>query len=384
MKAANRNERFAEWKRGELLAELVRMTKAAGRPVHAREIPRSLWAALRSTFGSMEKARKAAGLPSAHGPRRWSEELVIKEMRRAARGGVVLSDRGLADAGHRDLLGAIRMYFGSIVRARAIAGLPAPPQPRGPRERWDETRVVQEIMERYESELPLAKTKSPQRLVRAGQRYFGSWRAAVEAAGLSYDEVRLVREAYTADEVLAELQRLSTERPSMVWSELTDEKFYPAVARLFGSLDEALQRAGLDGWPLRLREPMLTRSAVLEELRARRRAGKPAHFLAVQEQDRHLWYSAITHFGTWDAAIAAAGLAQVRPRRRWSRDALIAALRDRARRRLSNRPGDVGREDPGLYITARNHFGSFQQALRAAGLDPGRAPRKAAHSQRKE
>lgn len=299
---------------------------------------------------------------------------MLKELRRLARQGVVLSDRGLSDAGRRDLVGAVRDYFGSIVRARAIAGVPDPPRPSGKREKWDEARVVTEILERYEEALPLAKSRAPQRLIRAGQRYFGSWREAIEAAGLDYDEVRLVREPYTADEVVEHLKLLAITQPTMTWAEVSDEKYYPAIARLFGSLDKALAQAGLEDWPLRLRERLLERTVVIDELRARRLDGRLTHFTAVQDEDGPLWYSAITHFGSWDAALEAADLAPDGPQRRWSRGALLDAIRDRARLGLSVRPGDVGREDPGLYITARKHFGTFQEAMRLAGLPvtPGR------------
>ena len=101
-------------------------------------------------------------------------------------------------------------------------------------------------------------------------------------------------------------------------------------------------------------------------------------------------------FGSWSAAVTAAGLdpkvvlspparlsgprlPQVRtPRRKpahqplrfWTRELVIAAIRTRLREGKRMNAWSVTREDGGLYRAARRYLKNWRNALRASGLDP--------------
>ena len=79
-----------------------------------------------------------------------------------------------------------------------------------------------------------------------------------------------------------------------------------------------------------------------------------------------------TLFGSWTAALRAAGFAP--PIRKWDRPSIVAALQAHARQR--GRPpkqSELGAGPPGPTPgTIRHHFGSWQAALRAAGLQATR------------
>jgi Homing endonuclease associated repeat len=83
-------------------------------------------------------------------------------------------------------------------------------------------------------------------------------------------------------------------------------------------------------------------------------------------------------FGGWNAALAAAGLEPRFIRRAWSDEELLEGLRryahDHGRPpRAIDRVGSLGRyPSPALLVT---RFGSWSQALVAAGLEPGNPPR---------
>jgi len=162
----------------------------------------------------MPGARRAANVarpPS--GIRRWSALAVINELRRIQRAGRVrMTFRGLEDAGHSALAGAIQLHIGSIARARSLARIPEPGTlPTDVFERWDEDRVIAEIRDRHRDGESLASSKVPTKLYLAAKRHCGGWPAALEIAGLDYDEIRLSRRPWTREDVLARIKRAAHE-----------------------------------------------------------------------------------------------------------------------------------------------------------------------------
>ena len=80
------------------------------------------------------------------------------------------------------------------------------------------------------------------------------------------------------------------------------------------------------------------------------------------------------HFGSWRSAVTAAGLAHrlAAPRtvRRWTKDAVLRAILSRQRQGLPL--ANAYKDDSGFYSAAKKYFGSWTDALRAAGLPPTR------------
>jgi hypothetical protein len=198
-------------------------------------------------------SRRDPGNPHDDTPaprRRWTEARVIKALLELDRRGVPISQRGLIEAGEQQLVQAIN-YFGGLRRARRVAGLPPParrwsPSLLGPEE------VVAEILRRQQDGEPLASSQVPLALQYAGQRSFGSWRAAITAAGLDYDAIRLTREYSDAD-LLERVRALAREQPDITLSEFGKHSLASTLRERFGSLESAAQRAGCTGWPVRRR-----------------------------------------------------------------------------------------------------------------------------------
>jgi len=362
-------QRAQTMSRVEVLAELRRLSALAATPLLTTELPYDLWLAVRRHFGSIDKAREVAKLDAPNLARRWSKPKVVAELRRLHAEGVRITDLGLKDE-HGEVLGAIRMYFASIVEARRAARIPEPERLGGKRQRWDELRVVAEIDELDRSGASIAASKVPNPLLKAGKRYFGTWKDAVEAAGYRYDEIRLQREPYTKKEILDELRSLAKSKPEMPWSELHRLSFAPTVTRLFGSFEVALQRAKLPTWPTRERYSALSRSEVIDEIQRRDAQGKDTNWEAVNTDDHRLWYSGILHFGDWHRAIEVAGVDADHHNRHWTPESLLEALAERDRRGLSLKPEDVRREDSRLYASTLAYFGSYVQAVSQVAATP--------------
>jgi hypothetical protein len=101
----------------------------------------------------------------------------------------------------------------------------------------------------------------------------------------------------------------------------------PALHR-FGSWRKAIEAAGIDYATVeRVRE--WSRETVLRELRARRDGGRELRGGAIQKEDLRLWAAAKRHFGSYQAALDAAGISVPKPADEWSWPAsrLRAALR---------------------------------------------------------
>jgi hypothetical protein len=355
----------------ELVAELRRTAARLGRTPKSQDLDRSVLLAVLRRFGSIANARRVAGLPAPTGKTVWTRANVIAKLQALSRDRVRITPRELRDRGLGGLLQASGRLFGGVVAARRAARIAGPaPLIRGAIERWDEDRVIGEIRERHRDGKPLAANKAWPKLVKAGLRYFGSWRDAIEAAGLDYDAIRLVRAPYQRDELLALLRRTATERPDMTRAELGATSFRPALDHHFGSVDDALREAGLESWPVRERATTMTRAEVIARLRARRRAGRPTYFTAVQRDDRRLWFAGILHFGAWERAVAAAGLTTDAPTESWTRESIVAALRARQRQGKSLAPGVMTREAPALYYSTRTYFDTYLDAVREVGDAP--------------
>ena len=352
-----------EMSRDQLFARLRKIAATLDRPLEARDIPQTMWRVLLSRFGSVAKARSAAGLPGPPLNHRWSEDGVLDEIRALARAGVTINHPGLKDTGREDVVGAIVTYFGSIVRARRLAGVPHPPHHYGGWSSWDDERVVAEILARHHAGEPLACSRVPGKLVAAAIRYFGGWPDAIEVAGLDYDAVRLRRRTYTDKELLDLLRDRARTHPDMRREDLAKLPFRDAVVRLFGSVDAALDRAGIEGWPRRVRERTLSARAVLEAVRARHRAGNSTRTATVQKEHHLLWFSGVVQYGTWRRVLAAARVPDVAPRA-WRREEILEALRARLAKGKSLKTTTILRDGPALYAAAKKHFGGYVNAAR--------------------
>src|SRR5262249_49119715 len=162
---------------------------------------------------------------------------------------------------------------------------------------WTRSLVIQAISDRSHYPEHLAYSRVPIPLRAAGERFFGSWRAAIEASGFDYNQVRLLRTAYSTREGLDEIAAVGGRYPERTVDELVRHKVYAAVYPRFPSLSAALYKAGIRGWPREIHERW-SRRRVIQELRGIVRAG--------QRIPRRLSDACRRHFGSVRAALAIA------------------------------------------------------------------------------
>jgi hypothetical protein len=243
---------------------------------------------------------------------------------------------------------------------------------------WDKARIKSELKRLYRSGTNLsynALAKKNQSLVSAAAYHFGSYRSAVEAAGVDYAAVTR-RPRWTKQNIIQLIKQAKRKGQDLHWSAVTKRRdelgraaFASLQPRLFGRWDRALAAAGLDADEVS-RYRRWDRNTVAFELRARATEDEPLNSGAIQRDDSGLHAAAVRHFGSYDAALRAAKVDPdaVRRRRAWSKNDVLRALKAAKREGRHLADSTVRREDPALYGAAVRLFGTFTAARDAAKI----------------
>ncbi|MEQ8785085.1 MAG: hypothetical protein RIC55_02260 [Pirellulaceae bacterium] len=235
----------------------------------------------------------AAHVPP-QGRRRWSPDRVLREIR-----AWYADPPDARRAWDARLAAAARTYFGSWAQAVATANL----EPWRSR-KWSRARVVAAIQDRHVRGLSVDQVERSNRpLVAAARKYFGGWQAALQAAGLGdhYREKRPARD-WCRELVVAEIQNFHRREGQIttVWN--ADPTLYSAAKDVFGTWRAAVVAAGFEPSQRRW-----TRPAIVAEICARRERGQSLSSRLVA--NRNLVAAAWRHFGSWRLALQAAEVA---------------------------------------------------------------------------
>lgn len=266
------------WTR-EMILRHILQREAEGQPLTTggEGVDHNLYCASRRIFGSWRNAIIAAGIPPERVLtwERWSPAKILSKIRLISRRRRPLTSDEIERRYH-NLVSAARRHFGSWSKAVLAAGVdPTKLQRVVP---WSRERVIEAILTRTLRNEPLvARLIEPRSLVDAGHRFFGSWRAAVSAAGM--------------DPRVTELPPRRKKKPARV-----------------------LARVATPKRP-RKQPPVWTDERILQAIVDRVREGKRINSWAVSRDHASLYRTARRHFGTWDAAIRAAGFDPLEHRR---------------------------------------------------------------------
>ncbi len=223
------------------------------------------------------------------------------------------------------------------------------------RQTWTEERVIAVIRSRYQQGSLTTAWTTDTRLYSAAGRYFGRWSHALQAAGCLTQRHR----RWSDSSVIAAIQARHRQGLPLRFESMDDRGLRDAAASRFGSWRKAVRAAGLES---ALRRAW-SKTAVIEAIQAWRRQGR--EIKDIMRKNPNLYSAARKHFGRWATALAAAGY-EWPARREWSRERVMAELR-----RLDSIPGMcIWTHDNALVTAANRYFGSLRQARVAAGLDP--------------
>jgi len=219
-------------------------------------------------------------------------------------------------------------------------------------------RVIPAIRRLHANGDSLAYSQVSRGLVAAAEARFGSWRKAIETAGIDYDALGLKVKRYSDKEMLDWLRLLAEERSEMTLVELSKERRYRSTVDRFGNLERALARAKITDWPVRQKQRW-TKDRILADMRALAREGKA---MSVRPS---LYDAAKRYFGSLQAAAEIAGV-EVRAPRKRTRKEVLASLRAIAKEygTVTNALAD----NAGVRSAVEAEFGSLTEACEAAGV----------------
>jgi hypothetical protein len=310
---------------------------------------------------------------------RWDRPTIRKQLGELGRRGEALNSRAIRRT-HPRLFGAAIHWFGSYRAAIEAAKLDyAEIRVQDPH-RWSRKAIVREIRQLQREHVPLhhaAVGRQMPELVTASYRYFGTYRRAVEAAGIKYTDVRVrPQKIWNKRRIISELKRLKRDRRGL-WARSVrlTHPYLPRVAReAFGSYRSAARAAGIDAaatWPPPYRR--WSAQNVIDELkRLGARNAKALAPTAMREKKSYLVRVAARRFGSYRKAVEAAGFdyltigrVHARPMAAHEVIAQLQALQERGK---DLRYSVVDRARPRLLNAARRRFGSYEKAMQTAGI----------------
>ena len=180
--------------------------------------------------------------------------------------------------------------------------------------KWSKESIVLEIVSMYESgeNLNYASIATNNlALLRAATRYFGTWEAAVNFAGLDYDAIRRYK-SWTRERIIERIQELHAQEVDLSWRNVclnVDPQLAAAATKKshFGSWREALESSGLDYDAIR-RYREWDDDRILDMVREFHKSGKELNAKNMETEDITLITAARRRFDSWHQALTAAGL----------------------------------------------------------------------------
>jgi hypothetical protein len=241
--------------------------------------------------------------------------------------------------------------------------------------------VIRHIVEREVQGLGLTEeavlAHAPD-LHRAACAGFGTWDTALKYAGVRRRR-RRAPQGFTPECLILKIRRYcrTASRLSARRVLRQHDRLYWAARRHFGTWRRALRAAGVDLERARLRATKPrphNKPKILEAVRQWGASGHSLRWSVVCLENHALAWAAKNAFEGWRRALVAAGIvvgSNASPaNRKWDQDRIIATIRTRQQ---EGKPLDytaVRVEGKGLLCAAKRYLGSWQNALRAAGVAP--------------
>lgn len=227
------------WTRGTVLDE-IRHRHARGDSLAQTAVPTALALAARRRFGSWRAARRAALPTFEELLRTWTRPDVVAQLRDLQRTGVRLEAPYLRRVSHGPLVSAAIRLFGSWSGA-VMAALPQHVWKKRP---WSAARVAAALRARHDAGRAVAShlvQREDASLVNAARRYHGNWPRACAAAGVPLP----TKEVWSASAILSmiagELSRDPWPRTAAFPKAMANK-----ATVVFGSWRAALAAAGAD------------------------------------------------------------------------------------------------------------------------------------------
>ncbi len=178
---------------------------------------------------------------------------------------------------------------------------------------------------------------------------------------------------WSKEEVLREIGGLSRGGKQLNSGHIA--RNYPALAyagrKYYRTWESAVKAAGLDYESIR-RKCFWNRPKIVAQIRELKAAGEPLHVSAAEKTHGGLVGAAAVYFGSWRQAIKAAGFdyAKIKRQKEWSKAEIVSEIkRMRAEALDLSTTIPVRKRYRTLHAAAVRYFGSWHAAMKAAKLE---------------
>lgn len=178
---------------------------------------------------------------------------------------------------------------------------------------------------------------------------------------------------WSRDEVVREIRRLKKEGTALNSGHVA--RSYPALAyaarKYLGGWEEAIGAAGLDYSRIR-RKRFWSRKRIVDRIKELHAAGEPIYVSYAERHYQGLVGAATMYFGSWGEAIRAAGFdyARIKRQKEWSKREIVREIKRMKREGLNlSTTIAVRAKYRTLHAAAVRYFGSWAAALKAARLE---------------
>ena len=189
--------------------------------------------------------------------------------------------------------------------------------------RWTRRTIIEEIRRLHGRGEELNYSSAEEHhlnLVRAAAWHYGTWKRAIETAGLSYDEISKYRR-WSRERIIAGIRDYQAAGGDLSWRVISAEGA-PALAAAavrenvgYDTWFEAVTAAGIDYEKI-ARYRHWTPERVVKEIQELAEKKAPLSSKLVQSNHPPLYNAAKRRFGQWDSALQAAGIDPEKVRQR--------------------------------------------------------------------
>lgn len=250
---------------------------------------------------------------------------------------------------------------------------------RAVRYKWTKERIIASITQRASAGQSLRRfhvLAEVPCLVIAAAKYLGNWSKALLSAGFDPKCIIPYKE-WTKHSVVESIQaRLNANAPLNSRAvQKENPNLFRAACRRIGSWNNALSAAGIDVSTIRRQRPEWTKEAIIRTIQSYVELGRPLN--AEKVRPLSLRASGYRLWGSWDGALRAAGLDPklIRVKRAWTKIDVLQEIASRVSGGLPINSAAVQKDGGSLLIVARSIFGTWHEALRNAGFIPERVRR---------
>lgn len=251
--------------------------------------------------------------------RKWSREKIISDIQALANAGHSLSTRSMAELGYSGMVTTSYKpeYFGSWRNAIVAAGLD-PKQVCRRKRKWTKEHILERIQELHKAGEDLSHSAAKRNhqylvVVAINKRFFGSWRNAIAAAGIDYERVSK-HEYWSKDRICERIRELYSQGESL--SHEDAKRHHGALVsaasspRYFGSWGAAIRAAGIEYDTIR-KINRWTREKIINTICDLHQQGQSVN----NSNMRRLGYRGLMeaacraeNFGSWADAVRSAGI----------------------------------------------------------------------------